>query len=322
MKFLLLGGNGFGKVHAESYRNLGLDFSVFSRNPDVLREYREKFGVNETFNDIDVALSSQFDAVDIVLPHGMHHKYGLKAMELGKHVLIEKPIASSMEEARSMVSEAKKRNLKFMVAEQYFFDSGLREALRLVASNAIGRVHTIIVRDQRHFVKSGAWRNQESEMGGGALIDGGIHFIEAFLDIGGPYREIRSYTYKGGSTIQGEDNTAALFLFENGAHGMFYYSWSYPNYPRLPAYEIVGTQGSIVEDLATKPDNDFRINGSPRHTFGLPVLNGKVMETEIQDVFDREILEFSQSIEEDRDVPYQPELALRNLEAVLKIYGN
>lgn len=321
MKVLLLGGNGFGRVHATSYRNLGLDFSVFSRSPDVLEEYRKKYGVKETFNDINEALNSQYDAVDIVLPHGLHYKYSILAMEKGKHVLIEKPIASSVDEARKMISEAGKRKVKFMVAEQYFFDAGLRKTLDIISKKSIGKIHTIIVRDQRHFARTGVWRNQESLMGGGALIDGGVHYIEALLDLGGPYEEIHSYTYRGGSTIQGEDNTAALFSFRSGAHGIFYYSWGYQNAPLLPSYEVIGTEGSIYEDLQTKPLVDFKFQDSPRHAFGLPVLNGKVCEGEIYDVFDREISAFMDSVENDTDVPYNPAMALRNLEAVLEIYG-
>jgi len=52
MNILLLGGNGFGFVHAESYRKLGYDFSVFSRNEEVLKIYRDEFHVKNTYNDL------------------------------------------------------------------------------------------------------------------------------------------------------------------------------------------------------------------------------------------------------------------------------
>ncbi|MEM4104340.1 MAG: Gfo/Idh/MocA family oxidoreductase [Thermoplasmatales archaeon] len=321
MRILLLGGNGFGKVHAQSYKNLGIDFSVFSRNREVLEEYKENYDVTSTFDDINQAMKSDFDAVDIVLPHNLHLEYSIKAMEMGKHVLVEKPIATTIEDAKKMINLAKKMKVNFMVAEQYFFDSGLRHALSLISNNAIGKIHTIIIRDQRHFTKSGVWRTQESTMGGGALIDGGIHFIEALLDIGGLYDEVHSFSYGGGSTIQGESNTAAILSFRSGAKGILFYSWGYPYAPVLPSYEIVGTEGSIVEDLKTKPKEDFKTMKSPRHAFGLPVLNGKVSEVKINDVFDQEIEEFVNSIEKGTEVPYKPEMALRNLELVMKIYG-
>lgn len=320
MRILLLGGNGFGKIHALSYKNLGLEFSVFARKDDVLKEYREKYRVNEAYNDIEEAMKSDFDVVDIVLPHNLHFKYARKAMEQGKHVLIEKPIASTMEESKKLISLAEEKGVKFMVAEQYFFDAALQHAITLIAMNKIGKVHTIIVRDQRYFTNIG-WRTSEAAMGGGALIDGGVHYIEALLDLGGPFDSIQAFTYKGGKAIEGEDNSMALFSFSNGAHGLFYYSWSYNNAPALPAYEIIGSEGSIYEDIGSRPFQDFKIQNHPRHVFGFPVLNGTVSKVEVHDVFDREISGFLKSVEKDTPVPYDPALALRNLETVMKIYG-
>ena len=321
MKILLLGANGFGKVHAQSYHNLGFEFSVFSRNKEVIREHKEKFNVTEAFTQIDDAMNSDYDIIDIVLPHNLHLKYAKEAMESGKHVIIEKPIASTEQEAKELISLSRKMNVKFMVAEQYFFDASLRKVQEILSENLIGKIHTIILRDQRIYRKEG-WRTEKKVMGGGALIDGGIHYIEAMLDIGGQYDEILSYTYHGGSSLEGEDSSAALFSFRSGAHGIFYYSWAYPNAPSLPAYEVIGSEGSIVEDLETKPKEDFKQQGSPRHAFGLPVLNGKVIQTRIYDVFDREIGDFVSAVRNDTDVPYNPDLALRNLKAITEIYRN
>ncbi len=321
MRVLLLGGNGFGKVHAKSFKNLGIEFSVFSRNQDILNNYRDEFGVLETFSDLDAAINSDYDAVDIVLPHNLHLKYSKKAMERGKHVLIEKPIASTIEEAREMISFAREKKVKLMVAEQYYFDSALTEVLKLLSKNVIGKVHTIIVRDQRLYSKTG-WRTEQKIMGGGSLIDGGVHYIEAMLDFGGPIEKMHSYTYHGGSSLEGEDNTLALFTFRNGVHGMFYYSWAYPHAPQLPAYEIIGTEGSIIEDLESKPKVDFKYQEFPRHAFGLPVVNGKVYQIEIHDVFDKEISGFINAIRNDTGVPYPPEQALRNLETIMEIYSH
>ena len=320
MRILLLGGNGFGKVHARSYKNLGLEFSVFARNEEVLKEYRENYRVKETFNDIEEAINSEYDVVDIVLPHTLHFKYATKAMEMGRHVLIEKPIASTLEESTKLISLSKAKKVKFMVAEQYFFDASLQHAIKLATPNNIGRVHTVIVRDQRNFTNTG-WRTNEAAMGGGALIDGGIHYLEAMLDIGGPYDDVKAFSYRGGKVIEGEDNSMALFSFRNGARGLFYYTWAYRNAPQIPAFEIIGSEGSIYEDPASRPLLDFKTQKSPRYVFGFPVLNGEVSRVKVVDVFDKEISEFIKAIEKDAKVPYNPESALRNLETVMKIYG-
>ena len=177
---------------------------------------------------------------------------------------------------------------------------------------------TIIVRNQRFFNEPG-WRNNEKLMGGGALIDGGIHFIEALLDLGGEYKQIHSSVYKGSASIEGEDNTAALFSFNSGATGLFFYSWSYKDPPHVPSYEIVGTGGSITESTEERHPSEGK--ELPTVCFGKPVLNGTVQEIEEKDVIDMEISGFVGAIEKNEKVPYPPELARRNLEAVLKIYG-
>ncbi len=318
MNILLLGGNGFGFVHADSYKRLGYDFSVFSRKEEVLKRYRDEFHVRKTYSDIEDAMNSPCDVIDMVIPHNMHKDFAVRAMKEKKHVLIEKPIATTLEEAREMINVSKENNVKFMVAEQYHFDPSLAQTAEYIKSGKIGRVHTIIVRGQNQFSKQG-WRTSENLMGGGALIDGGIHYIEALLSLGGDYERIEPMVYKGKSSIEGEDNTASLIRFKSGATGIFFYSWNYISPPAIPAFEVVGTEGSIYEQTGVGGKQGNSHTGS---VFGTPVLNGKLQEIQEKNVFDTEISGFLKAVEEDTDVPYSPELAYRNLKVVLEMYKN
>ncbi len=319
MKVTLIGGNGFGKLHGESYKQLGIEFSVYDRNPEVLEYYRKNYGVRNVFENIDDAIHSDSDVIDIVLPHKMHREISTRAMELGKHVIMEKPIATTFEEATEIIEASVKNHVKFMVAEQYNFDPSLNRAIELVKENSIGKVHTIAVRDQREYRKTG-WRSKKDQMGGGALIDGGIHYIETLLDIGGDYRKIESYSYHGGSSLEGEDSTVALFHFTSGSHGMFLYTWAYSEAPRLPSYEIIGSEGSIYEDVQSRPMEEFKNMTGLRYVYGNPVLNGKKVEIKKEDVFNLEIKGFIDSVKNNTEVPYSHNKALRNLRAILDIY--
>ncbi|WP_393971948.1 Gfo/Idh/MocA family oxidoreductase [Oxyplasma meridianum] len=319
MKVTLIGGNGFGKLHGESYKQLGIEFSVYDRNPEVLEYYRKNYGVKEVFDNIDDAIHSNSDIADIVLPHKMHRDISIRCMELGKHVIMEKPIATTIEEATEIIEASVKNNVKFMVAEQYNFDPSLNMAIKLVNENMIGKVHTILVRDQREYKKTG-WRSKKEEMGGGALIDGGIHYIETILDIGGDYSRIDSYSYHGGSSLEGEDTTVALFHFTSGSHGMFFYSWAYRSFPRLPSYEIIGSEGSIYEDIKSRPLEEFKSMTGLRYVYGNPVLNGEKVEIHQEDVFNLEIKGFVDSVKNNTEVPYSHNKAIRNLRSILDIY--
>ncbi|MBX8631460.1 MAG: Gfo/Idh/MocA family oxidoreductase [Thermoplasmata archaeon] len=319
MKVLVLGARGFAKIHLDSLSRLGVDISVFDRNQEALNEARNDYSIADTYSDLGEALSSDAEVVDIVLPHNLHRDVSVTAFRKGKHVLIEKPIATTVHEAEEMVALAKQAGVKFMVSEQYYFDTTARWVIDAVEAGKIGKLITVVIRDQRLYQKNG-WRSRKDLMGGGALIDGGIHFVDTMLNIGGEYSNVKSSVYHGCSSLEGEDTSVAILDFKNGAHGLLLYTWSYPFSPKLPSFEVIGSEGSIVEDIQTHPKVDFKYMTGKRYAFGMPVLNGKTVELELEDVFDRAIGGFIESVETGGDVPMKPELAIRDLSCVMDIY--
>ena len=311
-----MGCRGFGKVHLRSME--GVDLSIMERDPTVAKECQDKFNIHRIYNSIEDALRSDADVIDIVLPHNMHMETAIKAMERGKNVIVEKPIARTPDEARKMISIARKTGRKLMVAEQYHFDPVILKINEIIKEGKIGKLLSILIRDQTMHMNM-AWRSQEEAMGGGALIDGGIHFIDALLTIGGEYNNISSRVMKGGSSLQGEDTSLALFDFKSGAAGFLFYSWSYAFPPRVPAIEVVGTSGNIYDDVDTRRSSS---HDDPYGTssFGDPVLNGKKVELKRYDLFKKMFSSYIQYIDGKIDAPFSPEDALRDLKAVVEIY--
>lgn len=295
-----------------------MDISIVERDPATVEYCKSNFEIRKVYGSLDEALQSDAEIIDLVVPHHLHRELAVKSMRKGKNVLIEKPIATTLEDAHAMRAEAAESGVKFMVAEQYFFDPYLRAAISAVKSGAAGRVHTIIVRDQRAYYRN-SWRTEKKAMGGGALIDGGVHFIETLLDLGGDYDSVTGRSIRGSSAIEGEDTTHALFRFSSGSTGIFYYSWAYNSPPSLPAFEVIGESGSVYEDFteSSKDESANRMNTAYR---GL-IVNGRKSEVSRYDVFEREIEEFASSVEQGTDVPYPVENAVRNLRAVLDIYS-
>ncbi len=318
VKIVVIGANGFGKLHLASLARMDVEIEIFSRNQSSIDELSEQYDIAKSYTDINEALASDAEVADIILPHNMHRDIAIKAMRCGKHVLVEKPIATELSDAEEMIAESVKNRVKLMVAEQYYFDSTARWITDALRGKKIGDLHALIIRDQRLYSGHG-WRTKASVMGGGALVDGGIHYIDALLNFGGPYSGVKSYVSKGASSIEEEDTTAALFRFRNGATGIFFYSWSYANPARVPSFELIGTKGSVVEDLETKPRVDFKYMTGVRHAFGRPVLNGQTVDIAIEDAFDSEIRGFLDSVKNNSDVPFPPELALRDLRGVKDI---
>lgn len=317
VKVSVLGVRGFASSHLPSWERAGVELSIFDRDPGVLEQRRKEFNVSRTFNDINKAIADA-DIVDILMPHHLHKELAVKAMTAGKHVLVEKPIATEIGDAQEMIRTARKMGVKLMVAEQLYFDRSVKWIMETLKTGGIGRLLAIVVRDQRFYGKQG-WRTKAAFMGGGALIDGGIHYVHLLLNFGGEYSEIRGFTAKGASSLEEKDTILALYRFRSGAIGSLFYCWSYPEPPHPPAYEVIGTEASIVEDSGTRPEAHYSDRVRKRYIFGFPRINGKLVEVGESDVFDDEIIGFLRSVVEGTDVPMDPALALRDLKSVKEI---
>jgi predicted dehydrogenase len=318
MEIVVVGVRGFGKVHLRSLK--GVDVSIVERDESVVKDVTSTYRIKNVYTSYEEALKSDAEIIDLAVPHNLHRDFAIRAFEKGKHVIIEKPIAPTEEEAKEMIRSAKSHGLKLNVAEQYHFDPSLNRAASLIKEGAIGRVQTIIVRDQRIYDKSG-WRAKSESMGGGALIDGGIHYVHTMLMLGGKYSNLISRVSKGGSSLEGEDNSVSLFDFNNGSNGILYYSWTYRNPPAVPGFEIIGSEGSIYEIPGTRSQEDFK-KPERRTAFGDIALNGVPLHVETYDVFEREMSEFIRSVKEDISEPLPPEMALEDLKTVLEIYNH
>jgi predicted dehydrogenase len=317
MEIVVVGVRGFGKVHLRSIR--GADVSIVERDQKVITEVREKYQIHRVYSTYEEALSSGAEIIDLTVPHDLHREFAIKAFNSKKHVILEKPIATNMEDAIAIQIAAVKSGLKCNIAEQYHFDPSLNSAIKLIRDGAIGRVINILVRDQRFYDHRG-WRTNRKTMGGGALIDGGIHYIHSMLMIGGPYSGITGRSGKGGSTLEGEDSSLAIFDFTSGATGMLFYSWAYHDPPAVPGLEIVGSSGSIYEEVATRSAKDFK-DDSRGTAFGDLVMNGRRLNVEKYDIFVREFSEFIACVEKDLPEVVPPSLAIEDLRAALAIYG-
>lgn len=318
MEFLVVGCRGFGKYHLDALSKMDVDISIMERDRETVEFCRKNYNIRKVYSDFDDVLSSNAEVIDLVVPHNLHYPMTAKALNAGKHVLVEKPIATTLEDAGSMIRLSEQLKRKLMVTDQYHFDPAVARILDSMARNEIGKVHTIIIRNQRLHLGP-EWRNVKEQNGGGALIDGGIHYINTMLNIGGEYSKVISRTYTGNTESKVEDTTMAIFDFKSGVKGLMFYSWAYPGTIDLPSYEILGDNGSIIEDLGSKPKNGF-VGRRGMRAYGDPIVNNRLLQVGEYDVFVAEMQGFKESVERDEDVPFSPNDAARDLKAVLEIY--
>ncbi|MDB4946068.1 MAG: dehydrogenase [Labilithrix sp.] len=119
------------------------------------------------------------ELVYVVLPNSMHAEYTAKAFEAGKHVLCEKPMASTVAEAQSMIDASEKAKKKLMIAYRLQYEPHHREAIRMARAGELGRLVDLVASNGQTQGDPAQWRLRKAMAGGGALPDIGIYCLNA-----------------------------------------------------------------------------------------------------------------------------------------------
>jgi predicted dehydrogenase len=243
---------GCGRIalrHARAARRLRRDLilSFASRDPAKAEAYRRRFGGREAFGSYEAAAASPLvDALLFCTPHDRHVEDAELASAHGKHVLLEKPIARSLEEADRILDATRAAGSTLLVAEHFAFMPAVRMARRLVASGLLGPLRQIQIIARGYRVPSD-WRTSLDAAGGGALIDGGIHYVNLLFQWGGQVESL--YALRPPQTIhdmKGEDSLILLARMANGAVGIISNSIGTPGLSRQQFSSVTGTDGSLV----------------------------------------------------------------------------
>jgi len=199
-----------------------------------------------------IAHDPRIDVVYIVLPNSMHAEYTIRALKAGKHVLCEKPMASTVEDAEAMVAAAKAANRQLMIAYRCLTEPLNVEAMRRVRSGELGKTRLVItkmVRQSDMSDPSDAWRLDMKMSGGGALADMGVYGINGsrYLLNEEPV-EVRAtaHTDRSDPRFQTvEDLYSWEFRFPSGAVAQGSTSFDASD---TMAYEVFGEHQKLVAD--------------------------------------------------------------------------
>jgi predicted dehydrogenase len=189
--------------------------ALVDRDPEKAARAAQKFGVPHSFGRIEQMLDrDDIDAVDLCTPNFLHAPMAIAALESGKHVLCERPLARNADEAAAMVKAAKKADRVLMPALQHRFRADAQLLRTFVAKGELGEIH---------YAKSGwlrrrtdwdsdEWRQQKRESGGGVVLDLGFQMLDLSLwTLGSP--KVTSVTASVHRAKQGEvEDSATAFL--------------------------------------------------------------------------------------------------------------
>lgn len=216
-----------------------------SRERSKAEAYNQKYGGSGFFESYEAAWQADnVDAVLVATPPAQHLEQTLAALRAGKHVLVEKPPFLKSRDFDKVLKEQQKSGKQVLVCENYFYKPLLVRLRQLIASGVIGEVlfvHLNALKEQ----KISDWRDDAALSGGGALLEGGIHWVNFFSNLGLTLDSVRGF--RPGAQEGLEKSMLLGLRYKEGAVGSFYYSWETPSlFKGLRISKIYGRKGSIT----------------------------------------------------------------------------
>lgn len=252
-------------------------------------EAKERFGFRRaTARWQDVVEDPDVEVVAVLLPNHLHGEVVHAAAAAGKHVICEKPVANSADEARELYDAVEAVEVKHQVCFNFRFVPALQLAKRLVDEGALGRLY-----DFRGFWLSDwpmdpqiplSWRFQREFAGSGSLGDIGSHVIDMARMLVGEFAEVVGVTETyvrerplsgtggvgeatrgptGSGLVDVDDNVAFMIRFESGAYGFIEATRFSPGRKNFTGFELYGEKGSIVFNWERLNELEFYSRDDP-----------------------------------------------------------
>lgn len=254
--------------------------AVGGRNIENAQRLAETFGIKHATDDIDALCAGpNIDAITIASANCAHASQAIMALNHGKHVFCEKPLAINDTDAAAMLEAAKNSGKIHQVAFTFRYNYGIRELRRRVAAGDIGTpFHTRIQYDRWDGLAQGSmasWRDRRDAAGAGLLFDLGSHLFDIHRHVLGPLESVIGYSHtvprmlphrdNGEMTpIENDDIVNAWIRHQNGLRGQFFISRVTPPFAELGYLEVIGEKGALKAALsrggvdflkASKPDS-------------------------------------------------------------------
>ena len=253
VKVGLIGAGFVSDLHAYSFKNFVKDAEIVAvaalQGAD---EFARERGIPNAFNDYrDMLKLKELDVVTIAMPNYLHCQAALDIAKAGKHIICEKPLCKTLEEADMMIEAAKRAGVLLMYAEELLFAPKYVRAKQLIAEGAIGEPF-LAKQSEEHPGPHMPWFWDVNLSGGGVLLDMGCHSIEYTRWVLGKPK-VKSVTAFMGTFVHqgrtmGEDHSYAIIEYEGNKLAMIENSWAKGGGVD-DRCEIYGTKGHTRADL-------------------------------------------------------------------------
>ncbi|HEX5418346.1 MAG TPA: Gfo/Idh/MocA family oxidoreductase [Chloroflexota bacterium] len=311
----IIGAGGIGREHTETYGRRENCRVVAVADVDAGRGGQLAAAAGATYYPSAARLLAEaaVDAVSVCLPHALHVEATLQAAAAGKHVLCEKPIATSLADAERMIAACRAAGVVLMIGQTHRFYPPHVLTRQLLQAGEIGRL--LYVNDviwAAHEGNAGrAWRSDVAQNGGGIFMDNGIHAADRlrwFLESEPTW--VAARVGHGRGVLAGEEHGTALLGFANGVTATLQESIGVPRSAGCCYLDFVGTEGVLRVD--TWKGVKLRRPGEPEQDLAIPA--------DLLPGFDAELAEFLTAIRENRPPAVTGEDAMASLALIQAIY--
>ncbi len=259
----LIGSQFISSIHYESLLRVADAEvrAVASKTEANVRKFAEERGIAHWYTDYrEVLKRDDIDLVVLGVPNNLHREVTVAAAEAGKHVVVEKPMATNLAECDEMIAACGIAGVKLMYAEELCFTPKYVRLKQLVSEGALGDVF-LIKQSEKHDGPHAPWFWDVEQSGGGVMLDMGCHGIEfARWILGRPpiksvYCDLKLNMHA--DKTRGDDTSILIVDFEGGATAYIEESWAKLGGMDDTA-EVHGTGGVAYADL---------LKGNSIHTY-------------------------------------------------------
>ncbi|WP_173917583.1 Gfo/Idh/MocA family protein [Halobacillus sp. Marseille-Q1614] len=305
----------FAHMHAYSYANALINqddveiAGIYDSNHERGKEASSQFNT-DFHQSIDDLLATDIEAVVVTSENIYHREHVTAAAKAKKHILCEKPIATTIEDANAMIEICEENGVLLQTAFPVRFSSAILRAKSIIEEGELGDI--LAIKGTNRGTNPGGWFNDKELSGGGAVIDHTVHVVDVMRwilksEVTEVYAEIDHLI----SEKPIDDSGILTMEFDNGLFATLDCSWSrndaYPTWGDV-TLEIVGTEGTLsVDAFAQKIDIYSNESGVNWSFWG-------------DDMNDHLVADFVEAVRENRAPSITGEDGLKAVEVALKAY--
>jgi predicted dehydrogenase len=329
--FAILGPGSVADFHkqaieANAHKGARL-IAVSHYNPARFGQLGERFGV-PCLSEVEMLAHPEVNVVVICTPSGQHARQAITAARAGKHVLVDKPMATTLADADAMIEACEQAGVTLGVVFQRRNEPQFVQAFQAIQAGDFGDltlgVVTIPYQRPQKYYDLAEWRGTWSLDGGGVLMNQGIHLVDILVWLMGDPLEIQSYAATLQREIEVEDTLAATLRFKSGALATITATTT-----AAPGFshrvEIYGTQGGFQVDGNTVVRWDLVNPAAAR--VAAPVIGGQAAAGAGSDpkgegsaLFNPLYHDYLEALRQNRAPAIDGAEGRRSLETVLRIY--